>query len=118
MKVKLNEQGYITDYALIGDLVDGIEIPDPEDLEHFFKNFKAYTIDGFNAEQSDEINKLEQQELYRHQREEECFPIINRGAMWYEMLTEEQKDELRTWYKAWLDVTDTMIIPERPIWLK
>lgn len=118
MKVKLNEQGYITDYALIGDLVDGIEIPNPEDLEHFFKNFKAYTVDGFHSEQIDEINKLEQQEKYRQQRERECFPIINRGTMWYELLTEEQRKELRIWYQQWLDVTDTLIVPERPVWLK
>ena len=29
MKVKINEQGYITDYALIGDLVDSVEVTDP-----------------------------------------------------------------------------------------
>lgn len=55
---------------------------------------------------------------YRYQREIECFPIINRGILWYERLTTEQKEELNIWYQAWLDVTETKFIPEKPTWLK
>ena len=29
MKVLLDEQGYIQSYAVIGDLVGGIDLPDP-----------------------------------------------------------------------------------------
>lgn len=54
----------------------------------------------------------------REQREVECFAIINRGVLWYNTLTEQQKLELDKWYKAWLDVTETMVIPEKPSWLK
>jgi len=25
--------------------------------------------------------------------------------------------ELREWYKAWLNVTETRVVPERPTWL-
>lgn len=53
----------------------------------------------------------------RRQRESECFPVINRGAFWYELRTEEEKTELREWYQKWLDVTDTLVIPEKPTWL-
>lgn len=51
-------------------------------------------------------------------REKKCFSIINRGALWYETLTEEQVMELRKWYNAWLDVTVTFKIPRKPKWLK
>lgn len=30
----------------------------------------------------------------RHKREQECFPIINRGQLWYNKLTPEQIEEL------------------------
>ena len=42
MKVLLDEQGYIQSYALIGEIVDAIEIPDPEDVAHFVEHFAAY----------------------------------------------------------------------------
>ena len=53
----------------------------------------------------------------RTKRELECFTIINRGVLWYNTLTEEQRMELDIWYKAWLDVTETKVIPEKPYWL-
>lgn len=53
----------------------------------------------------------------RSQREVECFPIINRGKLWYDNLTESQLIELKEWYNAWLDVTETKVIPTRPSWL-
>ena len=46
-----------------------------------------------------------------------CFPIINRGNGWYKTLSEEQQSELDTWYQAWLDVTETGEIPQKPEWL-
>ena len=42
MIVLLNENGYVESYALVGSLVDGIEVPDPEDIEHFETHFTAY----------------------------------------------------------------------------
>jgi hypothetical protein len=50
-------------------------------------------------------------------REVECFSVVNRSFMWYLTLSEEQKTELQEWYQAWLDVTETEIIPEKPVWL-
>ena len=49
----------------------------------------------------------------RTRRELECFPIINRGTLWYSKLTVEQMSELDNWYQAWLDVTETKEIPEK-----
>ena len=54
----------------------------------------------------------------RSRREVECFSVINRGQLWYNMLTNEQIEELNVWYHNWLDVTQTKIIPEKPSWLK
>ena len=54
----------------------------------------------------------------RDKRQEECFAIINRGQLWYNNLTTTQLEELNTWYNAWLDVTETKIIPTKPTWLK
>ena len=52
-------------------------------------------------------------------RNEECFSVINRGDMWYQMNvnTPEREQELKQWYQSWLDVTDTKIIPEKPDWI-
>ena len=104
MKVLLDEQGYIQSYALIGEIVDGIEIPDPEDVAHFAEHF---------ALQEQERVK----EDYRQRRETECFSVINRGQLWYEGITLPQLLELRSWYKAWLNVTDTLVVPKKPAWL-
>lgn len=60
----------------------------------------------------------EKLERLRYQREKECFPYINRGSLWYSMLSEQQKIELNTWYHAWLDVTATLVVPSKPSWLK
>lgn len=52
-------------------------------------------------------------------RQRQCFDIVdNRSNIWYSNLTNEQKNELNTWYQAWLNVTETQIIPEKPDWLK
>lgn len=50
-------------------------------------------------------------------RESQCFIYINRGQLWYERLTTDQRYELAGWYEAWLDVTETKCIPEKPEWL-
>lgn len=57
-------------------------------------------------------------DLIRSRRSSECFPIINRGALWYEKLTEEQKTELAVWYELWLNAPATAIIPKKPVWIK
>lgn len=59
-----------------------------------------------------ELNKI------RNLRENVCFPIVNRGQMWYNKLSEEQKAELDTWYEDWLNAPETKIIPSTPDWIK
>lgn len=60
----------------------------------------------------------EQKEIIRRLRANRVFPIINRSNFWYNTLTETQKQELQTWYQAWLDATETLVLPDRPSWLK
>lgn len=122
MKALLDEQGFITSYALVGDLVDGIELPDPEDIVHFEEHFAAYKVRDGTATFDNEHNEALQTEAkkaeFRLRRETECFSVVNRGQLWYEGVSITQLLELRQWYKAWLNVTETMVVPEKPTWLE
>lgn len=53
----------------------------------------------------------------RERRQRECFSIVDR-ACWYDSLTYEQKQEVQVWRNAWLNVTETYVIPTKPIWIK
>lgn len=53
----------------------------------------------------------------RYNREQKCFPVINRGRLWYNKLTDEQLQELDEWYEAWLVAPDTMIEPDDLAWV-
>ncbi len=46
MKIRTNEQGYVTDYALVGDISDSIEVPDltEDELNTFIENYGAYKL--------------------------------------------------------------------------
>lgn len=59
----------------------------------------------------------EQREYIRQLRVSKCFSYINRGQLWYDMLTAKQKEELKEWYISWLDAPATLVIPEKPVWL-
>ena len=59
----------------------------------------------------------EQREYIRQLRVSKCFSYINRGQLWYDMLTAGQKAELKEWYISWLDAPATLTIPEKPVWL-
>lgn len=74
------------------------------------------------------LTKEEVLDLLRTRREYECFAYVNRGVLWYNILTPEQQQELNTWYQSWLDVPQVYqetkpanietIIPQKPSWLK
>ncbi len=123
MKVRTNNQGYISDFCFIGDISDSIEITDLAESEqqHFADIFQAYKlVDGtlvFDEERLLEINAENQKATIRRQRETECFPIINRGQLWYANLSPEQLAELSNWYSNWLDAPETLTIPDAPEWL-
>lgn len=121
MQIRTDKSGFVTDFALVGTLTDGIEVTAPNDISHFEEHFASYKYTDkkltFDAEQAEANSLKEQKENLRMLREKECFSIINRGQLWYDTLTETQRSELQAWYTAWLAVTDTLIVPDRPAWL-
>lgn len=62
-------------------------------------------------------NENEQIYALRKLRYLTCFPIVDRSELWYNDLTDAQYKELKDWRRAWLDVTETMIVPVTPKWL-
>ena len=121
MKVLCDKDGFVSNYALIGDLIDGIEVPDPENIAEFIECATGYKIvDGTLVKDAEKVTAetLEvKKAVFREQRERECFPVINRGYLWYSALSIKQWLELKKWYLAWLNVTSTFTVPERPEWL-
>ena len=123
MQVILNEQGYVKAYALIGSFgSDFVTVCEPENLDDFENNYRSYYLSDGNMliKNDDKLKEIEvDRELVhlRAQREKYCFPYINRGYLWYSKLTVVQKEELDSWYQAWLDVTETKVVPEIPAWL-
>jgi hypothetical protein len=114
--------GYITGYAAIGGFPDGIEVN-----EELIGSLESDKIGYYRYENGqavfDEEKYMAAQETeliteFRARRESECFPVINRGQLWYDRLTEGQKSELSAWYQAWLDVTETKTVPDKPAWIE
>jgi len=123
MQVILNEQGFVDAYALIGSFgYDAATVNEPENIDDFENNYRSYYLsDGNILVKSDDKQKEIENEcenaILRSQREKDCFSYINRGYLWYSKLTKKQKEELSSWYQAWLDVTEIKVIPEKPEWL-
>lgn len=87
---------------------EGVEAKPAWDEYEDIQVYIPYTAEELDAI---EVNKL------RARRETECFPVINRGKLWYDRLTPEQEQELDAWYNAWLDVTETKVAPVAPSWI-
>ena len=121
MQVLCNNRGYVQSFAFIGALVEGIDTLEPEDMDLFMHQFYAFHLkDGRLVYDPAEYERVQTEELkaeYRQRRESECFSVVNRGQLWYEGVSLSQLIELRAWYKAWLNVTETMVVPEKPAWL-
>ena len=122
MQIKTNEKGFITDYALIGTIEGGVEVEAPEDEEHFRSHFSSYKLLNhllsFDGAEDEKLRTESTKQELRLRRQNECFSYVNRGQLWYTMLSVKQIAELTVWYKAWLNVTDTLVVPEKPSWLE
>lgn len=121
MQIITDSDGFVLSFAYEGNLVDGTEVPEPADIEQFLHQFYAYRLqDGALLYDTDAYQQHLDEELkaeYRQRRETECFAVVNRGQLWYEGISIQQLLELRQWYKAWLEVTETMVVPEKPAWI-
>ena len=121
MKILIDENKYLTCFCVDAELNGGIEVNTPEDIDIFADEFRAYKYDNgqliLDPIKLDELNNERLMDDLRHKRERNCFTYVNRGELWYSRLSEIQKEELSVWYQAWLDVTTTKIIPNKPDWL-
>ena len=72
----------------------------------------------FQVQEVPSLTEEEEKEILRQRRAVECFSVVNRGQVWYDKLTQEQKYQLSIWYQSWLDVTITNVIPNKPDWVK
>ena len=107
-------------YMKINDIV----LPDSDKVELFLPDLYVKDNTFFNIFVKDNGTDFTKDELknfikehYRNRRSEKCFPIVNRGQLWYNRLSSSQKEELDKWYDAWLDVTETLSEPSAPYWL-
>ena len=89
--------------------VEGVEYKPARDEKENIYVYVLYTEEELLENKK---NKL------RYRREEECFYIINRGALWYTKLSEEQVQELEEWYHKWLMAPQTLEVPDKPEWIK
>lgn len=124
MQVVLKD-GYVYSYAITGELDEGITVSEEDmetiNLNFFQQHYGSYKlVDGslvYDEEKDKQIAEENELERLRILREKECFSVINRGQAWYNSLTSEQSAELQEWYQAWLNVTETKEIPEKPDWI-
>lgn len=72
----------------------------------------------FNIEKYTARKSKQELAVLRACRAAECFSVIDRSVLWHNSLTDLQKAELSAWYTAWLNVTETKVIPEKPAWLE
>ena len=86
--------------------------PGLTEISEYEYQYRAMHIESSIADTIDKVD------MYRSIRSQVCFPVINRGQLWYDKLTDEQKEELSKWYNDWLNVTITLVMPEAPEWLK
>lgn len=115
MKVKILSKFGYQSFPITEDM---IEIDD--NLLKQIGKTKCFDLDTKTVIDYDNSQRIKARQInkLRRQREAECFPIINRGQLWYANLTTIQYEELQTWYKSWLDVTETLIVPIKPSWLE
>ena len=123
MEIVLNDQGYVSSYNLTTDTssIGGDIVDNPVDLQDFEVNFYCYKLEGGKLikdnEKVEEYRIINLKNQVRTRRQAECFNIVDRSKFWYDSLTEAQLNELKTWYDAWLDAPETLVIPTAPLWL-
>ena len=115
MQLQIDPNGYITGYAEIGEISDGINfdgtIPDDFTIDHSHYQLR----DGRLIKNPDYISEWDKDKI-RARRQSECFAVIDR-PLWFDELPEDKQAQLRQWRREWLDAPETGVIPEPPDWL-
>lgn len=115
MIIKINENGYV-ESPYIRDATIELEVTDEqlEQISTFSFNTNWRYVDGEFV-----LESLMDDDSLRERRQRECFNIVdNRSQLWWNKLTEIQREEIKMWYEAWLNVTETRVIPKKPLWLE
>lgn len=115
MIIKINENGYV-ESPYIRDATIELEITDEqlEQISTFGFNTNWRYVDGEFV-----LESLMDDDSLRERRKRECFNIVdNRSQLWWNKLTEIQREEIEMWYETWLNVTETRVIPKKPLWLE
>lgn len=95
------------------DFTKVVDVPAQPEREAYDEKVIEYIYHQFTDDEKEENEKNK----IRKARDTECFPVVNRGYAWYCLLSYEQLNELKSWYKAWLDAPDTKVIPQAPAWI-
>lgn len=113
MTVFINKDGYVSS-PYIDDADIELEVTEEQYLKTnsfpFYKNWKYENGDFILVD-------IISDDILRARRERECFRFTDRGMLFYDSLSEEKLAELKAWRTAWLNVTETKVIPKRPEWL-
>lgn len=123
MYIRTNEDNRVISYS-DGDYKNELYFKVSDDIipSDFEENafFYRYNDGKFTLDTEYKNEKEHEQMVWkiRSDREAICFPVINRGGLWYELLSEKERIELLAWYQAWLDAPDTLIEPTMPEWLE
>lgn len=113
-KIRINEQGfvespYINDASIERDVDDELYV-----------KLMTCTI-GMNWRLvNDEFIMVDflEDNVIRERRKIECFNFVdNHSQLWWNHLSNEQKEELNKWYEAWLNAPETRVIPKKPSWI-
>lgn len=110
----VNENGVLK--TLISDKAIEIPYATEDEFNKVFGVSKKF-VNGILSDIPFDERKARNAYRIRQKRESVCFPVINRGKLWYDTLSEAQIQELNQWYSAWLEATDTLIEPSMPTWL-
>lgn len=119
ISISVNQDNQIENYAIIGEIDNGIIVELQKDFSD--ENYRHWRlINGelvYDVILQEAVAHEEKLRAIREKREVECFSVVNRGGIWYDTLTEQEKSDLMEWYQAWLEAPETLIIPEKPTWI-
>lgn len=115
MQLQMDANGYITGYAEVGEISDGVNYNGvvPEDFAADYSHYQF--IDGRLIKNPDYISPQDK-DWIRARRQSECFAVIDR-PLWFDELPEDKQAQLRHWRREWLDAPETGIIPNPLTWL-
>ncbi len=110
MKIRTNEEGYVTDYAIIGDISDSVEVPDlsDEELKAFTENYGAYKLtDGALVLDEDKLAadkaEAEAQALSKQYipSEQKSAAVVGRMMLKQLTLDDDERIQVSGLYETW-----------------